>query len=186
MVKGFIQSAAVFIIGMVMISSLLIYSLFSIYISSRVQVKGEEILKEIDRAENVRICMAHAVYYSYINALEKLGYGNMTQAIIVVKPDGTVALDLSKVKDIQDKSLEWLQDVVKKLEVSLDYKIKIVDLNITIIENAPYFYLSCTYYLSRKDSGNKFSYNIFNKVRVREYVDMKENSLLYYEYLYPH
>jgi hypothetical protein len=175
-VKGFGQSVVIFIVGMIMVSTLLMYSLFSIYISSRVQVKGEEILKEIDRAENVRLCMAHAVYYSYINALEQLGYENMNKAI---------AADPSNIRNIQDKSLEWLQDVVRKLEAALEYKIKIIDLNITILENAPYFHLSCTYYLSKSSSGSKFSYDIFNQVKIREYIDMEENSLLYYEYLYP-
>jgi len=179
-----LASVVVYVVGILMISTLLIYSLFSIYISSRIQIRGEEVLKEIDRAENVKICMTHAIYYSYINALENLGYESMSQAITVVGQSGTT-VDLSKVKDIQDKALDWLQDVTKKLESSSDYAIKILDLNITILDNAPYFHLSCTYYLNKKGASNKFSYNIFNKVKVREYIDMGENLLLFYEYLYP-
>jgi len=174
--RGFVQSVAIFVIGMLMIFTLLIYSLFSIYISSRVQIKGEEVLKEIDKAENIKLCMVHAIYYSYINALERLGYENMNSAI---------STNPSTVEYIRDESSKWLQDVIKRIEQYFDYRINLIELNITVLDNSPYFVISSTYSLERTQYGDKLSYKISHLIKVREYIDIEDNSLLYYEYVHP-
>jgi hypothetical protein len=177
--KGAIQSIVIFAVGMTMISTLFIYSIFTLYTASRIHSKEEIILSEIDKAENVRLCMLYSIYYSYINALDDLNYESMWYAISATN-------SYQVVKDIQDKSYFWLSDVVRRLETSSEYSIKIVDFNITYTTiTSPYLEIFCTYYLSKSGSGNKFTYYISNLVKMALYIDADNNRLLYYEYLHP-